>query len=79
MRLTYQTLHCSDKNKGTPIVYVNLNYRLGALGFPQGSEAVSRNALNLGLKDQLLAFEWVQRNIHLFGGDRTKVLFTFHI
>ncbi|KAH9890363.1 esterase 1 [Cubamyces lactineus] len=60
-------------NRGTPIVYVNFNYRLGALGFPQGQEATSRGALNLGLKDMLTALQWVQHNIASFGGDPTKV------
>ncbi|KAJ8495360.1 hypothetical protein ONZ51_g1780 [Trametes cubensis] len=46
-------------NRGTPIVYVNFNYRLGVLGFPQGQEATSRGALNLGLKDMLVALQWV--------------------
>jgi len=27
----------------------------------------------MGLKDQVLVLQWVQRNIHNFGGDRTKV------
>ncbi|KAJ2985861.1 hypothetical protein NUW54_g10005 [Trametes sanguinea] len=62
-------------NRGTPIIYVNFNYRLGALGFPQGLEATSRGALNLGLKDMLTALEWVQRNIDAFGGDPSKVWF----
>ncbi|KAJ7866606.1 extracellular triacylglycerol lipase precursor [Mycena olivaceomarginata] len=59
--------------RGTPIIYVNFNYRLGPLGFPQGQEADNRGALNLGLKDQLAALEWVQLNIGTFGGDRSKV------
>ena len=28
---------------------------------------------NLGLKDQTMSLEWVQRNIHVFGGDKTQV------
>jgi acetylcholinesterase len=56
------------------VIYVNLNYRLGPLGFPQGSEAAANNALNLGLQDQLTALEWLHLNINTFGGDGTKVL-----
>ena len=50
-----------------------MNYRLGPLGFPQGPEAVERAALNLGLHDQWVALEWVQKNIASFGGDPRKV------
>ncbi|KAK0447147.1 extracellular triacylglycerol lipase precursor [Armillaria borealis] len=59
--------------RGTPIIYVNHNYRIGPLGFPQGQEADDRGQLNLGVRDQLTALEWVQENIGLFGGDKTKV------
>ncbi|KAF4613207.1 hypothetical protein D9613_010914 [Agrocybe pediades] len=59
--------------RGTPLVYVNFNYRLGPLGFPQGQEADDRHALNLALRDQLAALEWVQANIEAFGGDKSKV------
>ncbi|KAJ7314969.1 extracellular triacylglycerol lipase precursor [Mycena albidolilacea] len=59
--------------RGTPVIYVDFNYRLGPLGFPQGQEADNGGALNLGIKDQLAALEWVQLNIGTFGGDRRKV------
>ncbi|KAH9999287.1 Alpha/Beta hydrolase protein [Russula vinacea] len=59
--------------RGTPILYVSINYRVAPLGFPQGPEAVERGALNLGLHDQWAALEWVQNNIASFGGDPRKV------
>ncbi|KAL0578840.1 hypothetical protein V5O48_003164 [Marasmius crinis-equi] len=59
--------------RGTPIVFVSFNYRLGPLGFPQGGEADRKGSLNLALRDQILALEWVQENIHAFGGDKDKV------
>ncbi|KAJ6483953.1 extracellular triacylglycerol lipase precursor [Mycena sanguinolenta] len=59
--------------RGTPIIFVNFNYRLGPLGFPQGQEAGDRGAVNLGIKDQIAALQWVQMNIETFGGDRDKV------
>ncbi|KAK7051297.1 hypothetical protein VNI00_004797 [Paramarasmius palmivorus] len=63
--------------RGTPVIYINFNYRLGPLGFPQGQEAADRGALNLGLKDQLVALEWVKKNVRAFGGDPNKVSFAF--
>jgi len=60
-------------SQGTPILFVSINYRLGALGFPRGPEAVERGALNLGLRDQRVALQWVQQNIASFGGDPCKV------
>ncbi|KAK7041436.1 hypothetical protein VNI00_009302 [Paramarasmius palmivorus] len=59
--------------RGTPVIYASFNYRLGPLGFPAGAEAAEKGALNLGLKDQLAALEWIQKNIALFGGDKDKV------
>ncbi|KAJ2916198.1 hypothetical protein MD484_g4209, partial [Candolleomyces efflorescens] len=59
--------------RGTPIIYVNFNYRVGPLGYPQGQEADDQRALNLGIKDEIAALEWVQANIHFFGGDKDKV------
>ncbi|KAI0713037.1 extracellular triacylglycerol lipase precursor [Cerioporus squamosus] len=59
--------------RGTPVLYVSLNYRVGPFGFPQGTEAETRGALNLGLKDQLTALQWVKNHIGAFGGDPDKV------
>ncbi|KAJ2925705.1 hypothetical protein H1R20_g11388, partial [Candolleomyces eurysporus] len=59
--------------RGTPLIFVNFNYRLGPLGFPQGREADDQRALNLGVLDQMAALEWVQENIGSFGGDKKKV------
>ncbi|MEV0945426.1 carboxylesterase/lipase family protein [Rhodococcus sp. NPDC049939] len=58
------------------IVYVSINYRLGALGyldFTQFSTPERPFDSNLGLRDQVAALEWVRRNIAAFGGDPDNV------
>ena len=55
------------------MIFVSLNYRVGPLGYPQGAEAQSKGALNLGIKDVETALQWVQKNIAAFGGDPSKV------
>ncbi|MEE2033927.1 carboxylesterase/lipase family protein [Rhodococcus chondri] len=58
------------------VVYVSVNYRLGALGFLDFSEFSTdehRFDSNIGLRDQVAALEWVQRNIAAFGGDPASV------
>ncbi|KAJ4424492.1 hypothetical protein N0V82_000816 [Gnomoniopsis sp. IMI 355080] len=57
----------------TPIVGINFNYRVGALGFPSSVVADGEGCLNLGLRDQRLLFEWVRENVGAFGGDKNKV------
>ncbi|KAF7365800.1 Carboxylic ester hydrolase [Mycena venus] len=59
--------------RGTPIVYVATNYRMGPFGFPVGNEVNVTGGVNLGVKDVLVALNWVQANIQVFGGDPTKV------
>ena len=50
---------------------VSINYRLGLLGFL--SLANKRLPGNMGLLDQVMALEWVQRNIKEFGGNPSRV------
>ena len=39
-----------------------------------GPEYLAQGGIaNLGLRDQQFAFQWVQENIHLSGGDRNQV------
>ena len=51
------------------IVVVTINYRLGALGYLYIPDVTA----NVGQLDQILALEWVQANIELFGGDPANV------
>lgn len=56
---------------GKPVIGVSINYRLSAWGFLSGSEELKESGeLNLGLRDQRLALQWVQDNIKGFGGRR---------
>jgi para-nitrobenzyl esterase len=59
-------------------VFVNLNYRLGALGFMAHpaltAESPHHQSGNYAYLDQIAALEWVQRNIAEFGGDPAKVV-----
>ncbi|KAL8951891.1 MAG: hypothetical protein Q9222_002166 [Ikaeria aurantiellina] len=55
------------------VVYVALNYRLGAFGWLAGPTLQSDGTANAALYDQRLALQWVQKYIHLFGGDPTRV------
>ena len=58
------------------VVVVSFNYRLGAFGYVDFSEfstATRPFESNLGLRDQVAALEWVQRNIAAFGGDPNNV------
>ncbi|MGA1838880.1 carboxylesterase/lipase family protein [Herbiconiux sp. 11R-BC] len=54
------------------VVFVSVNYRLGALGFLDFSGIATEEQpfdTNLGLRDLLAALSWVQQNIAAFGGD----------
>jgi para-nitrobenzyl esterase len=60
------------------IVFVSVDYRLGALGWfahPVLSREAGPGAPlgNYGLMDEIAALKWVQRNIRAFGGDPRQV------
>ncbi len=59
------------------VVYVAMNYRVGALGFmahPElSAERDRKTSGNWGLLDQVAALQWIRRNIAKFGGDPDNV------
>src|SRR5690606_20716713 len=59
------------------IVVVNLNYRVGMLGFfahpDLNAESPDGTSGNYGILDQIAALEWVKKNIGQFGGDPNNV------
>lgn len=58
-------------------VVVNLNYRLGVLGFlahrELSAESPHKSSGNYAFLDQIAALRWIQRNIAQFGGDPDNV------
>ncbi|KAJ9667826.1 hypothetical protein H2201_002012 [Coniosporium apollinis] len=55
------------------IIYVSMNYRLGAFGWLAGPSFQKDGTANAGLYDQRMALEWVRQHVYLFGGDKTRV------
>ncbi len=68
----YNGRHLSARD----VVVVTFNYRLGAFGFLNLSDATDGHAPGTGaegLGDQILALDWVKRHIATFGGDPGNV------
>ncbi|KAG9961871.1 carboxylesterase family protein-like protein, partial [Aureobasidium melanogenum] len=63
----------SQMDNSSGVIYVALNYRLGAMGWLSGPTFQENGTANAGLWDQRFALEWVQENIHLFGGNPNNV------
>ena len=61
----------SNTRKNEDVVVVTVNYRLGVLGFLSLENEIAPG--NLGLRDQNLALQWVQKYISQFGGDPNQV------
>ncbi|KAG9127263.1 hypothetical protein FRC07_015121 [Ceratobasidium sp. 392] len=54
-------------------VAVIIQYRLGMFGFLPGTEVKKHGDLNAGLLDVQFALKWTRQNIHLWGGDPSRV------
>ena len=61
----------------TGLIVVTVNYRLGVLGYLAHPELSAESPQNIsgnyGLKDQVAALQWVERNISAFGGNPENV------
>lgn len=72
-----QSLYNGTEYAKHEVLFVSLNYRLGALGWMAHPDlsAESENTVsgNYGLQDQIAALKWVQENIAAFGGDPENV------
>ena len=59
------------------VVFVNFNYRVGALGFLAHPELTAESphhaSGDYGFLDQIAALQWIKRNIAQFGGDPDNV------
>lgn len=53
------------------VVFVSFNYRLGIFGFMSTEDQTVSG--NYGLKDQVLALQWIKDNIEYFGGDPNRI------
>lgn len=67
-----------NQDEDREVVFVSINYRLGALGYLSLESIANETGqeynggLN-GIIDQIVALQWVQNNIEDFGGDPSKV------
>jgi len=71
----------TSMNYSVPIVIVTINYRLGFLGFladqqfyDEKSGINNRSTTgNYGILDQMMALDWIKKNIAGFGGDPEQI------
>jgi para-nitrobenzyl esterase len=72
---SHQALYeASTLARENQVIVVSVNYRLGILGFGDWSAWPELGGVtNAGLRDQILALQWVQDCIADFGGDPSRV------
>ena len=68
---------CEELARKGGIILASVNYRVGQLGFLTLPELSAENKKhisgNYGLMDQIVALQWIKKNIARFGGDPNKV------
>ncbi|KAH0490990.1 hypothetical protein TgHK011_002436 [Trichoderma gracile] len=62
------------RQSGHGLVFVNFNYRVGALGFLASEHVRKDGHLNAGLLDQRKLLHWVKKHIKQFGGNPNHVV-----
>ncbi len=55
------------------VVFVNINYRIGPLGFMNFDQYLDDFNYNCGVEDVIMGLEWVYNNIEDFGGDKDNI------
>ncbi|HEX4157730.1 MAG TPA: carboxylesterase family protein [Rhizomicrobium sp.] len=71
-----QPIYDGSRLAAHDVVIVTINYRLGIFGFLALADASDGHAPGMGaegLADQMMALDWVRRNIEAFGGDPGNV------
>ncbi|KAJ5649776.1 uncharacterized protein N7484_003499 [Penicillium longicatenatum] len=74
-----QSFLAHARNSNTPVILVQMNYRLGALGFSASTDLATEvdgsiePVGNYGIVDQRNALEWVNQHIADFGGDPNNI------
>ena len=58
------------------LVMVSIQWRVGPYGFLSTEDSAAPG--NYGFQDQVLALQWIQANIHKFGGDPKQVTVSGH-
>jgi len=67
-------LNSTDPDSSEDIIFVAINYRLGAFGWLAGDDFEKAGGFeNAGLSDQLVALKWIQNHIADFGGNPEQV------
>ncbi|KAL0484342.1 lipase [Acrasis kona] len=71
----YDSTHLVNESivQSSPILVVNINYRVNFFGFSAPIQHEDGFSGNYGLHDQQLALKWIKENIEPFGGDPDQV------